>query len=258
MKRNRGFSLVELMVALVIGLIIILGAGQLFLTVFQTNRQVETLSEKQAAINFSIETLLRDIRRAQGDPSWSSSDKALSLTVPNRGDVATGCDPGDPVDKVYRLSDSEVSAEAGWALEMGQSCPGPVGNDDFQQIVAGLTASGIDVDDSGGSDGIWSVTIELIATDGSNNPDPLEFYAVNRTAAVGGGTGGGGTGGGGTGGGGTGGGGTGDGGTGDGGDGGTGDGGTGDGGTGDGGDGGEVNCDKKGGWGAGGKPDECK
>ena len=45
MKRNNGFSLVELMVALVVGLIIILGAGQLFLTVFQTSRQVETLGE---------------------------------------------------------------------------------------------------------------------------------------------------------------------------------------------------------------------
>ncbi|WP_438584008.1 PilW family protein, partial [Billgrantia desiderata] len=62
--RQAGFTLIELMVALVIGLIIILGAGQLFLMGFQTFRQIELLSNKQAALTFATETLIRDIRRA--------------------------------------------------------------------------------------------------------------------------------------------------------------------------------------------------
>lgn len=185
MKRNSGFSLVELMVAMVIGLIIILGAGQLFLTVFQTNRQVEALSEKQAAVNFAVETLLRDIRRAdQSEDSISWDGEVLSLTVPNRGDISSSCDFGESVNKKYRLSDSEVTPRDGWALMMGQRCNAPVVNNDFQQVVSALTDTGFEVDDSAASDGIWVITLELMATDVTGSPDLLVFHAVNRTAAV--------------------------------------------------------------------------
>ncbi|MGM1052507.1 MAG: PilW family protein [Pseudomonadota bacterium] len=181
MKRNSGFSLVELMVALVVGLIIILGAGQLFLTVFQTNRQVETLSEKQAAVNFAVETLLRDVRRAD-IVSISTDGEELSLRVPNRGDIGLTCGPGDRVRKVYKLSDSEVSGREGWALMMGLKCDAPVASSDFQQVVVGLTSNGfVAVDDGNGA---LIITLELVATDGSGASDPLVFYAVNRAAAV--------------------------------------------------------------------------
>jgi len=177
----------------VISLIIVLGAGQLFLTVFQTNRQVEMLSEKQAAVNFAVETLLRDIRRADQSVnliSWEKPDswdrEVLSLTVPNRGDIALPCAPGDPVKKVYRLSGEQVSDRdrEGWALEMGQRCNAPVVNNDFQQVVSALTDTGFEVDDSAASDGIWVITLELMATDVTGSPDLLVFHAVNRTAAV--------------------------------------------------------------------------
>ena len=62
---QKGFSLVELMVALIIGLVIILGAGQLFLTGFINFRQVQLLGEKQSALTYATETLVRDIRRAR-------------------------------------------------------------------------------------------------------------------------------------------------------------------------------------------------
>lgn len=182
MKSSSGFSLVELMVALVIGLLIILGAGQLFLTVFQTNRQVETLSEKQAAVNFAVETLLRDIRRAS-EVSVDVDGQELSLTVPNRGDIAPPCVPGDQVNKVYKLSDSEVSGREGWALMLGQKCNAPVASNDFQQVVAALTSTGFDVD-PGGSGGVFVITLELMAADGDGTPDPLEFFAVNRALAL--------------------------------------------------------------------------
>ena len=181
MKQQGGFSLVELMVAMVIGLIIILGAGQLFLTVFQTNRQVETLSEKQAAVNFAVETLLRDIRRAEdGSINVNSDGDELSLRVQNRNDVNASC---AMVDKVYRLSLNEVSPREGWALEVGQACAGAAINN-FPQIVASLEADGFSVDDSDADIGIWLVTLELMATGQGGTPDELVFHAVNRTAAV--------------------------------------------------------------------------
>ncbi|WP_445003562.1 PilW family protein [Halomonas mongoliensis] len=213
MKRSRGFSLVELMVAMVIGLIIILGAGQLFLTVFQTNRQVEALSEKQAAVNFAVETLLRDIRRANPG-SISPGVNSLELVVPNRGDFSA-CAAGASVEKTYSLS--------GGDLQLLQKCDeessGP------HSIVSAFDPDGpnegFNVELEPGTGGaVWIVSFDLLATDGAGAADSLVFHAVNRTAAVGGASGGGGNGGGGNGGGGNSGGGNGGGGNGGGGNGG--------------------------------------
>lgn len=51
-KLQQGFSLVELMVAMAIGTVIILGAGQLFLITFQTFKTVDELSRKQESLIF--------------------------------------------------------------------------------------------------------------------------------------------------------------------------------------------------------------
>ncbi|SER41405.1 Type IV pilin N-term methylation site GFxxxE [Vreelandella subterranea] len=60
---QRGFTLVELMVALVIGTIIILGAGQLFLTTFQTFQNVDKISRKQENLVFIAQRVTREIRQ---------------------------------------------------------------------------------------------------------------------------------------------------------------------------------------------------
>lgn len=186
MKRNGGFSLVELMVAMVVGLIIILGAGQLFLTVFQTNRQVEVLSEKQAAVNFAVETLLRDVRRADPDTiKWKEGGgtPTLEMTVSNSGDMAvTSCGAGEDVSKTYRLDESD---SRGWALEVAQACSSVPPASGFSEIVSAFASNGFNVNDSGANDGVWVVNFDLMATDGdSGASDSLVFHAVNRTAAV--------------------------------------------------------------------------
>lgn len=56
-QRQYGFTLVELMVAMAIGTVIILGAGQLFLTTFQTFKTVDKVSRKQEALIFAVSTL---------------------------------------------------------------------------------------------------------------------------------------------------------------------------------------------------------
>ncbi|WFM70965.1 prepilin-type N-terminal cleavage/methylation domain-containing protein [Halomonas sp. CKK8] len=185
MKSNGGFSLVELMVAMVIGLIIILGAGQLFLTAFQTNRQVETLSEKQAAVNFAVEVLMRDIRRADWssvapESSVSSPVDTLTLTVPNRGDTAS-CSTGSDVDKVYSVGSKTVDGEPHYYLQLDQACSG----DDLpgaQELVGGLSPDGFEVTPEG--DYGMLVTLKLVSTDSSGAAEGLTFFAVNRTAAV--------------------------------------------------------------------------
>ena len=56
-RRQGGFTLVELMVAMAIGTVIILGAGQLFLTTFQTFQAVDNVSRKQETLIFAVNAL---------------------------------------------------------------------------------------------------------------------------------------------------------------------------------------------------------
>lgn len=60
---QRGFTLVELMVAMAIGTVIILGAGQLFLTTFQTFQSVDKVSRKQENLIFIAQRITSEIRQ---------------------------------------------------------------------------------------------------------------------------------------------------------------------------------------------------
>lgn len=62
-SRQAGFTLVELMVALLIGSIVVLGAGYLFFTTFQTFQKVDELSRKQEAVIFAAHTLSDNLRQ---------------------------------------------------------------------------------------------------------------------------------------------------------------------------------------------------
>ncbi|MDR5876183.1 prepilin-type N-terminal cleavage/methylation domain-containing protein [Halomonas sp. CUBES01] len=62
-QRQQGFTLVELMVAMVIGTIVILGAGQLFLTTFQTFQAVDKVSRKQENLVFTAHRVASEIRQ---------------------------------------------------------------------------------------------------------------------------------------------------------------------------------------------------
>ncbi len=59
-----GLSLVELMVAMVLGLLLILAAGNIFIANKQTYRTVENLSRIQESLRFAFELMARDARMA--------------------------------------------------------------------------------------------------------------------------------------------------------------------------------------------------
>ncbi|WP_274600742.1 PilW family protein [Ectothiorhodospira mobilis] len=88
--RSRGFSLVEWMVALVIGLILLAGALQVFLAHQTTYRETQRWARLQETLAFVTEYLTRDLRGA-GAVHWA--DGALQVTRDRRIDWC-GADPG--------------------------------------------------------------------------------------------------------------------------------------------------------------------
>lgn len=78
---QRGFSLVELMVALVIGMIILLGAGQLYVTLRQNQQRAEDIGARQDTLLFVSSTLLRDIRTAKAITADANNPSKLMLTI---------------------------------------------------------------------------------------------------------------------------------------------------------------------------------
>jgi prepilin-type N-terminal cleavage/methylation domain-containing protein len=170
-----GFTLIELMVAMVIGLIIILGAGQLFLMGFQTFRQIELLSNKQAALTFATETLIRDIRRAT-DVDFDNG--ALTVEFTNNNDMS-GC--LGTVVRVYRLSQAAISASEGWSLNMGQDCGSTPTGSAFEPLVTAFNEDGFFAEEI--DDGVWELSFQLMA--GRNGEtDSFTFNAVNRNQAI--------------------------------------------------------------------------
>ncbi|HEY9814833.1 MAG TPA: prepilin-type N-terminal cleavage/methylation domain-containing protein, partial [Candidatus Obscuribacterales bacterium] len=63
-RQYQGFSLVELMVALVIGLIVVLGAGQLFIASKRTYGQMEELATRQHNLRALYDFISLDVRTA--------------------------------------------------------------------------------------------------------------------------------------------------------------------------------------------------
>lgn len=84
-SRQTGFTLVELMVALLIGSIVVLGAGYLFFTTFQTFQKVDELSRKQEAVIFAAHTLSDGIRKAD------RGDEPYKLTCEVKSDDQCRC-----------------------------------------------------------------------------------------------------------------------------------------------------------------------
>ncbi|QFT86390.1 hypothetical protein FIU88_15665 [Halomonas sp. THAF12] len=144
--KQQGFSLVELMVSMVVGLVIILGAGQLFLNGFQSFRQVEALGDRQAALTFVSDVVMREIRRGEFDMD------RYELTEAENGESCTLFDTADDQPIVDGLSSEN-------------GCSGK-----------------LDVTENAESiDGLYRVSLSL-----QGEASVFDFYAMNRSVAVGG------------------------------------------------------------------------
>jgi len=152
---SRGFSLVELMVAMLIGLVIVLGAGQLFLNGFLNFQKIEELSDKQAALTFAADVLLSDVRRSESPPDVSPDGDELTVVVNGES-------------KRYYLDE----LDGGWSIYV------QVDSDSPQPIVGGFQGSGA-FSVSEIETGLIEMSFDLVGED-----EDIVFHAMNRTAAV--------------------------------------------------------------------------
>ncbi|WP_322521578.1 PilW family protein [Guyparkeria halophila] len=131
-RRLGGFTLVELMIALVLGLLVIAGVGSVFIANKDAYRTNEALSQVQDASRTAFEFVARDVREAGSNPCGaanvasvldSPSSDWLDWSQPFRGfDDVTDIDGlpgageiGEPVDEhALRLGKAE---DSGIALE---------------------------------------------------------------------------------------------------------------------------------------------
>lgn len=172
-KMQSGFSLIELMIALVIGLLITLGAFQLFLVGKKSFDQALAVAERQSSLRFLVDSLSYDIRSAaytdfiDGTGSVLSTSDELILSFDKENSIC-------PSNDVYKV---RYFAEEG-SIKMGQSCGGAafgsadsivlgVGSIKFYYLSAAL-----------------GVRVEVTMTDeqGRLNDETFNFRVANRSA----------------------------------------------------------------------------
>ncbi|RTR01456.1 PilW family protein [Halomonas nitroreducens] len=172
---QRGFSLVELMVALVVGLLITLGAFQLFLTGKQAFNHELAMAERQASLRFLVDSISYNIRSASytdfvdGEGNVLSDSDELILSFEKDNSIC-------PSDDVYQV---KYFASDG-SIKMSQSCGGAAfGSAD--SIVLGVGAINFYYFDSA-----LGVRVQVTMHDDQGRlPDEVFNFRVANRSAVG-------------------------------------------------------------------------
>ncbi|MGM0915625.1 MAG: PilW family protein [Pseudomonadota bacterium] len=102
-KRQLGFSLIELMIAMVIGLVLLLAATEAFRSIKISFNRLQDISNLQSSLSFVSDTLLHDIRRAElideNDGVFTirfmNDDQHLYRVTEDDGDYMLQVDSGD-------------------------------------------------------------------------------------------------------------------------------------------------------------------
>lgn len=156
-KNSRGFTLVELMVAMLIGLIVVGGATAIFLSVLQTSRQAEQVSRLHESVRFVTDILIRDIRglAAKGVITEGTPSDALNLGL----EGFSGC-------QTYSVSEKgELTCD-------GDTLVGGVSSFQVTEILSGAPAEWIG----------YEFAVTFLGVDGV--PVSMTFSAAARNAIL--------------------------------------------------------------------------
>lgn len=115
---QKGFTLVELMVALVIGLLIVFGASQLFVTSKVSFNRMELLSERQESLRYFVDVISLDIRSSGVENISDDNPKELELGYTTRTDDPYCISGGSLVEVKYHYSGGDIlfdyNCGSGW------------------------------------------------------------------------------------------------------------------------------------------------
>lgn len=177
-KRSRGFSLVELMIALVVGLLITLGAFQLFVTSQKTFDHSLAVLERQEALRFIVDSLSYDIRSSSATDMLDASGVVLSddskITLNFVKDNSI-CDPVDEYTIQYYQPDGSE------AIYVKSAC----GSDDISGVASGdsIVLGIADVNFSYINFGLGvRVTVTMVDELGRLEDQVYRFTIANRSA----------------------------------------------------------------------------
>lgn len=82
LRHNRGFNLVELMVAMVAGLLLVAAASALFASILKANRTAMQMSRLNQELQSITDMMARDIQRAGYDASAAAHTLVSGATSP--------------------------------------------------------------------------------------------------------------------------------------------------------------------------------
>ncbi|MDN3557130.1 prepilin-type N-terminal cleavage/methylation domain-containing protein [Halomonas maura] len=90
-KSQRGFTLVELMVALVLGLLVVLGVSQIYLSTLQSSRAITDVAARQEVVSYFSHVVGNEVRAsltAYPVSGGGATDSAGNLQINFTGDAA--------------------------------------------------------------------------------------------------------------------------------------------------------------------------
>jgi len=122
-RRARGTTLIELMVALTIGMVLLTALAELFARHSNTRNEIDRASQQVENGRYAIETLRDDIREAgffSGYDDSSSTSQATSACVPRSGVPLTAVNLGWQVSPA--LNPLTIHGFAGGDLPVGDTC----------------------------------------------------------------------------------------------------------------------------------------
>ena len=124
-RHQAGFSLVELMIAITLGLIVLLAVGSIYVGSRQTYRVQEDNARIQEAGRYALEVLGRSIRQAGANAEMNFNKKATELqcNVPGVCDAIGGADGFTDTLTVQFYAGSE-ELDTGSGLWMTRDCTG--------------------------------------------------------------------------------------------------------------------------------------
>ncbi len=184
--REKGFSLIELMVALVVGLLIILAATQLFISINRLDDRVRASADRQESLRYFYDSLVFDVRNATS-LSYNSDSQELILQFAGFTSSSECAGGSSGYSKVYHYMDAGPSGGGDSGIYAETLCL-LVGSEedvsvDPELLVSGEIASSLSFSFLPGLYGL-RVVLSLTDPQGRLPDEELTFYVANRNVGA--------------------------------------------------------------------------